>query len=248
MALTKDRLIADSSDLLNSDKVASLTLDAAGTGITSTLEGTKQGLDVYVANAINVDLDHTTDSIQLGDGTTLVGATLNNELKVNDASANTALSAIKTAVELIDNAVSGNELQVDIVSQPALAYATDSVTAHQGGTWSVTATATDLDIRNLAYTQDSVSIAPQSAVKSTAVAGSTTAVALPTSPLANRQNIYIQNNTNKDLFIGASSVTTATGMRVAKGATVDFPFGAGIVLYGISGVGVSGNIIVLEIA
>lgn len=50
-----------------------------------------------------------------------------------------------------------NELNVD------LDYTTDSITAHQGGTWtidsitnSVTVSATDLDIRDLAYTSDSV--------------------------------------------------------------------------------------------
>jgi len=47
------------------------------------------------------------------------------------------ITAIKTAVEILDNAISGNEMQVDIVSMPDI-------------------TATDLDIRDLSYTQDSI--------------------------------------------------------------------------------------------
>lgn len=47
--------------------------------------------------------------------------------------------AIKTAVELIDNAITGNEMQVDVITMP-----------------SVTVTATDLDIRDLTSASDSV--------------------------------------------------------------------------------------------
>lgn len=43
-----------------------------------------------------------------------------------------------------------------------LAFASDSVTAHQGGSWTVTATATDLDIRDLAFATDSVDVSGSS--------------------------------------------------------------------------------------
>jgi len=280
MALTKDRLIADDADLAHSDKVASYIISAGEAAITSTNISSKEALDVNVVNEIAVDLDHTTDSIQLGDGTTLVNVTLSNELKVNDADANTALSAIQTAVEILDNAISGSEMQVDIVSDLPLAYADDSVTAHQGGTWtidsitnvvsiddnsgSITVDASDLDIRDLAYATDSVTVyqgtdpwvvsgtvipaVPNASILATAVAGSATAVALPASPLANRKNIYIQNNTNTDIFIGSAAVTLASGLRIAKGATLDFPFGPSVAVYAIGEAAISGNINVLEIA
>jgi hypothetical protein len=38
----------------------------------------------------------------------------------NQATANTALAAIQTAVEIIDNAVAGNELQVDVITLPSV--------------------------------------------------------------------------------------------------------------------------------
>lgn len=46
-------------------------------------------------------------------------------------------AAIKTALELIDNAISGNEMQVDVITQPALSQNTDSVAIYgsdDGGT------------------------------------------------------------------------------------------------------------------
>ena len=52
------------------------------------------------------------------------------------------------------NATLGSVTDLDIRD---LVYTQDSITAHQGGSWTVTATATDLDIRDLAAAQDSVS-------------------------------------------------------------------------------------------
>lgn len=47
----------------------------------------------------------------------------------NQSTANTALAAIQTAVEILDNIVSGSEAQVDIVTQPARAATTDTISA-----------------------------------------------------------------------------------------------------------------------
>jgi hypothetical protein len=47
----------------------------------------------------------------------------------NQSTANTALSAIQTAVEILDNIVSGNEAQCDVITQPARAATTDNVGA-----------------------------------------------------------------------------------------------------------------------
>lgn len=85
--------------------------DGAGTALTSTLVGGKQALDVRVAEGINVevDLDHTQDSVRLGDGTTLFTGTtvgpdtgldvyiLNTDLAINDAAL--ADTAILTSAE-----------------------------------------------------------------------------------------------------------------------------------------------------
>jgi len=96
--------------------------DVLGDAITSTLISAKQSLDVNVANS----------SIIVNAGTNLNTSALALE---------TTASAIKTAVEIIDNAIAGNEMQVDIVSAPT-----------------ITVQATDLDVRNLSQAQDSVLI------------------------------------------------------------------------------------------
>ena len=52
----------------------------------------------------------------------------------NQATQTTALSAIQTAVEALDNAVAGSELQVDVVTLPALPTGTNSIgTVVDGG-------------------------------------------------------------------------------------------------------------------
>jgi hypothetical protein len=55
---------------------------------------------------------------------------------------NTALDAIKTAVEVIDNAISGTEMQVDIVSMPSVAINNfpAGFLAAQSGSWTVSIT------------------------------------------------------------------------------------------------------------
>lgn len=55
---------------------------------------------------------------------------------------NTALSAIQTAVEIIDNAISGSEMQVDIVSMPSVTVNNfpAGFLAAQSGSWTVSVT------------------------------------------------------------------------------------------------------------
>lgn len=55
---------------------------------------------------------------------------------------NTALDAIKTAVEIIDNAISGTEMQVDIISMPSVAVNNfpAGFLAAQSGSWTVSIT------------------------------------------------------------------------------------------------------------
>jgi hypothetical protein len=53
----------------------------------------------------------------------------------NQTTANTALSAIQTAVEILDNTVSGNELQVDVLTMPTVTVNAHAVT--NAGTFAV---------------------------------------------------------------------------------------------------------------
>jgi hypothetical protein len=101
-------------------------VDGAGNVISST----SNALDVNLKSPVIVDvnLDEADDSVAVFgyDGTVnrAIKTDASGELQVDilssalptGAATETTLNAIKTAVELIDNTVSGNELQVDIVS------------------------------------------------------------------------------------------------------------------------------------
>jgi hypothetical protein len=68
------------------------------------------------------------------------GITSGTTLGVTEANSN----AIKTAVELIDNAISGSEMQVDVVTQPARTVGSMIDWSHYSNEYTTTQTSTDL--------------------------------------------------------------------------------------------------------
>jgi hypothetical protein len=258
----KTQLVYDNTSPADGDVVGSKTLAADGTGITAT--GTS--LDVNVTSAIAVDVDHTTDSVKVGDGTDFLA--VNNDGSIN---------AVVTATNL------------DIRD---LAFASDSVTAHQGGSWTVTATATDLDIRDLAFATDSVDVSGSSvsitgdvnvtqgtspwvvsatnldirdlafatdsvtahqggswtvtandaalantAIENTAASVTTSSAALLGSQLANRKYLYVQNLGNKKCYVGKSGVTTSNGIEMAPQTLAELRIGPAVSLHAVASSG-----------
>ena len=110
----------------------------------------------------------------------------------------TELQAIKTAVELIDNAISGNEMQVDLVGIADVATATkqDELLAEIGVPNAVTQSTKDITTSGTAE----------------ALAASTTAIkyVIITAKSTNTGNVYI----------GGSGVTTSNGHPLAAGESV----------------------------
>jgi hypothetical protein len=156
----KDKLgfdVTDSDTIAASDSVGAYVRSSDGTLITHTdLGGGKKGLDVsFTAVDLDIrDLDHTQDSVAIGDGTHFLDINADGSLNITD---------------------NGGSLTVDAVDLDIrdLAFATDSVTAHQGGTWdigtltsitndvniadggnSITVDAVDFDIRDLTQTDE----------------------------------------------------------------------------------------------
>jgi hypothetical protein len=81
--------------------------------------------------------------------------------------------------------------------------------------------------------------APNTALENKVVTVGVTAVQLDASPLASRKRIMIQNDGSKSIFIGASDVTAdntaATGgIRLNKGAVLEWELGPGVAVYAIS--------------
>lgn len=96
------------------------TVTAANTrGLPVEIVATNGAEITITAGNIDVQLSHAganPDSTQIGNGTNLMAVNASLEAQVRDDDANTALTAIQTAVEILDNIVSGSEAQVDIVA------------------------------------------------------------------------------------------------------------------------------------
>lgn len=76
------------------------------------------------AGNLKMSVQEISDGLDIGAGN--AGA---ETARVSISTDDVNLSAIKTAVEVIDNAISGTEMQVDVVTQPARDNATDTITA-----------------------------------------------------------------------------------------------------------------------
>ena len=170
MAITKHQLIFDPSDN-ESDVVGAYLRSADGTAITHTTNGSKESLDVHIAGSdisIDVALDHTEDSVRLGDGTTFFTSTSENgDVALDVHLSNTEIAVIQGsdspwAVEATDLDIRDLSAAQDNV---AISDGTDTLGINADGSLnitdnggSLTVDAVDFDIRDLSASQDSVSI------------------------------------------------------------------------------------------
>jgi hypothetical protein len=112
--------------------------DATITGIAVLMEvagDTLQPIQGTVADGLLVNLGSNNDVTVTGSVTANAGTNLNTSSLALEAT----LQSVKTAVEIIDNAVSGSEFQVDVLTMPT-----------------TTVQATNLDIRDLTFAADKV--------------------------------------------------------------------------------------------
>lgn len=180
----------------------------------------------------------------------------NGELWVFDSDANTTLTAILADTATIDSNMASLLAEVQALSHAedvahvsgdmgiqALAVRTDTQTSNAAAgdytslqTWSEGALKV-VDIRNGALLQQRVSVA-------------TTATALPTTALANRKSLLVQNAGNASIWVGSATVTdtgATAGIEVPKGAFIELDIGPAVSVYGIA-VGSAVNANVLEAA
>lgn len=186
------------------------------------------GVDFLAVNAdgsINVvatatdfdirDLTHVSDSIKIGDGTDFLAVNADGSINVN-------LTDDSVADDAVD---SGNPFKVGSRSYGGAALAAISASGDRANLLS--------DMYRRIFTNGSANVGNLSQ----AVSVSTTAVALPTSGLAGRTMIMIQNNSDKDIYVGHSGVTTVNGIKVSKGATISAEAGQYNVPYAIAASG-----------
>jgi hypothetical protein len=239
-------------------------------------------LDINTNGSINVeasdldirDLAFATDSVTAHQGGTWTIDSITNDVTViatdldirdlNSATDSVTVLASDLDIRDLDSATDSVTVLATDLDIRDLAFATDSVTAHQGGTWTidsitndVTVTATDLDIRDLDAASDSVqawahdgiglaitstavnssqaldvNIVNEIDVEDVALANASIASAakatvgdVVASPLADRKYLYIYNQGNQKMFIGANGVTTANGFPLSPGSYLELRAG-----------------------
>lgn len=89
--------------------------------------------------------------------------------------------------------------------------------------------------------------ARQSAVFS-AVSVTDTATDLVAADLANRASIIVQNISNKSIYLGNSGVTTATGIKLNAGSSIELDVSSSVDLFAIADTGVTAAVRILELA
>jgi len=255
--------------------VAAILTDSSGNELGTT--GNPLAVDIQDAS-ISVDLDHTEDSVRLGDGTsfftsTTVGADLGLDVNI----INTSLVVSATDLDIRDLSFATDSVDVSGSSVSI----TGDVNVTQGTSpWVVSAT--DLDIRDLSAATDSVAawthdgtgnaitssggaldVNLQSSdinltvddTANTACATSATSVDntaggtdLVGTDLANRKYMFIHNNGNQTVYIGESGVTAASGFPVEPCSRLELRAGASCDLHAISATAAAQDIRVLELS
>lgn len=119
--------------------------------------------------------------------------------------------------------------------------------AVSGALAAVSATGDRADLLADMYRRVWINDSPNIASLTTVVTAGLTEVALPATNLAGRRRMFIQNTSDKDMFIGPTGVLTTTGFRIAKGATLSLEIGQNIDLFVIT-TAAAKDVVVFELA
>jgi hypothetical protein len=177
------------------------------------------------------DLSHTQDSIKIGDGTDFLAIAADGSIGVSQVGTwNVNLTDDSVADDAADT---GNPFKVG-----GVAYASALSAASAGDRVNLA-----MDLYRRVRTNEAAAIAVNNPA---AVTVGTSAVALPSSPLAGRKKLLIQNTSSSDVYVGASDVTTTKGIRIAKGAFMELDIGD-LALYAIAG-SAGNDVRILEVA
>ena len=269
-----------------------LAADGSGNHTLTSQSVDLRARDLHNVNPITVDvsLDHTTDSIKIGDGTDFLAINNDGSINATVSATNLDIRDLVFATDKVD--VSGSSVSISgtvAVTQSTSPWvigdggssitvdgtvelgattlaALETITVDQGtspwvigdGGSSITVDASDLDIRDLSHTQDSIKIGDGTdflAINndgSINVVGNDVALAnaamlanaetVGTSAaqiidggdeLASRKYVMLYNNSNKAMYIGPSGVTVSTGFPLFPGSMLEARIGAAVDVYAI---------------
>ena len=246
----KDQIVFDTtvSDA-DRDNIGAYLRSSDGTLLTHTTVGGREALDVYVANDldIDVDLDHTEDSVRLGDGTNFLTSTTNGGdigLDVNLINDNIEVTQGTSPWVIGDG---GGSITVDAVDLDIrdLSAAQDNVASwtHDGTGTAITSTlvsgdqALDVNVSNAISIEDVALADTDLATTATSVTTTAGGTNLIGTALTDRKYLFIHNEGNRKMYIGKTGVTTATGFPVSVGSRIELRAGAALDLYGITATG-----------
>jgi len=179
--------------------------------------------------AITLDtLNASLHSVKISDGTNDLLIDGSGHLSINDGG--NSLTVDSADLATIAGAVSGTEMQVDIVSQPALVHTTDSIKLGDGTDFLAINGDGSINVLTAPVGLDSW--------KTSTVSATSTVGEIAATPLANRVKMIIQNVGNQDVFLGEdNTVTTSTGMSLSKGSSIEMEYGATANIWAITASG-----------
>jgi len=225
--------------------VASLLVDETGTPIDAS-----NPLDVNITNTlgIDVDLDHTEDSVRLGDGTSFFTSTSEN----GDIALDVHLSNTEIAVtQGSDSPWAIEATDLDIRDLTAVS---DSIASHtfDGSGTAITSTLVgadqglDVNVINAVEIDDTANTA--CAFSATSVDDTAGGTDLVGTDLANRKYLKLYNNGNQTVYIGESGVTAATGFPLDPCSYLDMRAGANCNLHAIGATAAAQDIRIMELS
>jgi len=244
----KGRILVDSATVANGDSIAAYLADSAGTFLTSTLVSGKQSLDVNITSATGIYAEDSAHvSADKGSLSLVVRRDANTSLVDTDGDYAplqvNATGALKVAVSSF---TSNYEYAEDAghssgaVGAFTLAVRHDTDSALAG---------TDLDY--IPFSTDAfgalrVTNRANTSLLQQLISVTTTATALPTTPLTNRKRIWIQAQ-QAPIYIGSATVTAsgaAQGLKMAQGDVLEIDAGPNVAFYGIGSSGTHEAIVV----
>jgi len=257
MGISINELIYDPSAPDDSSNVgAHLRAGTDGTPIGAVGDALK--VDIGSVSDLDIrDLEFATDKVDAsGSEVSLDAATLAVLENITVSATDLDIRDLAFATDSVD--VSGSTVELGATSLAALENITVEVSNEVEITNDVgnpiPVSATDLDIRDLAFATDKVDASGSSVketgyntVKSTAQTITSTASQLAATALTGRNRMLIQNLGNQDIYIGAADVTSANGVLIPKGASGEWPFSASAIVYAATNGGTSA-IRLLELA
>jgi len=227
--LSTDRLIFDPADAAGSSNVGAYLRSSDGTLLTHTNANAKQALDVYLQGGEPLDVSFN-DPIKF-----LLDSVLTDVSEDTVTPANSTPLPVKLVAAGGEINVTAGDINVQL--------------AHTGANFDSTriGDGTETWIFNTEGKGEVVNRA-NSSIASQAVQVDDTAGALVSSALSERKWIEIQNQGNREIYIGSSSVAVGTGIRISRGGYWKGEVGPGVSLFGVAPSGQTVDVAILELS